>query len=182
MKHCFELLASLVVPVLRPLQTLAVDGVANGLHFGERSFLLYPFNIHKYKFLSCIGYDGLCSNIFRRCQVSFAKRLSTLSHYLFTVFPTLSHLPKVTFTEHMCNFEPDFGSCDANLPRYFYDAVIGECAQFTYGGCDGNENNFLTHQQCMQACKGVNSTSKLVELSQTSLLNNSKILQICNGS
>lgn len=43
-----------------------------------------------------------------------------------------------TFTgEHPCNLEPDAGSCEAAMPRYYFDKEEGKCKQFLWGGCDG---------------------------------------------
>ena len=28
----------------------------------------------------------------------------------------------------------------------------GRCVRFTYGGCQGNENNFLTKRDCEETC------------------------------
>lgn len=36
-----------------------------------------------------------------------------------------------------CELEPDPGDCDANFTRYYYDAELGECMEFTWGGCEG---------------------------------------------
>lgn len=39
------------------------------------------------------------------------------------------------------------------MSRYHYDVDSGECKQFFYGGCDGNENNFKTKQECFTDCE-----------------------------
>ena len=41
----------------------------------------------------------------------------------------------------------------AAMPRWAYDAAIGQCRQFQYGGCRGNGNNFLTLHDCQQQCE-----------------------------
>ncbi|CAH8838466.1 unnamed protein product, partial [Trichobilharzia szidati] len=40
------------------------------------------------------------------------------------------------------------GPCRALVPRYYYDSIVGSCAQFQYGGCGGNQNNFFTQEKC----------------------------------
>ncbi|KXJ73998.1 kunitz-type serine protease inhibitor taicotoxin [Aedes albopictus] len=47
------------------------------------------------------------------------------------------------------------GVCRALLPRWRYDPESKSCHEFTFGGCDGNANNFLTYEKCMETCKGV---------------------------
>uniref|UniRef100_A0A158R5U1 Papilin n=1 Tax=Syphacia muris TaxID=451379 RepID=A0A158R5U1_9BILA len=35
---------------------------------------------------------------------------------------------------------------------WFYDMSVGQCSQFWYGGCEGNENRFSSKEQCEQTC------------------------------
>jgi hypothetical protein len=51
-----------------------------------------------------------------------------------------------------CSLPPESGPCDAAIQRYYYDAASGRCALFIWGGCDGNDNNFATAQECGEAC------------------------------
>jgi len=50
------------------------------------------------------------------------------------------------------------GHCRALLPRWRYDPATHDCIEFKFGGCDGNANNFMSHRQCMDACKGTGAT------------------------
>ena len=36
--------------------------------------------------------------------------------------------------------------------RYYYDSATDSCNQFSYGGCAGNGNNFLTAEKCEEFC------------------------------
>lgn len=56
--------------------------------------------------------------------------------------------------EH-CLLPEDVGPCRARKSRWYYDSATDECVSFFYGGCSGNENNFLTEQDCEDACKDV---------------------------
>eukprot|EP01025_Chloroclados_australasicus_P016729 TRINITY_DN1850_c0_g1_i1.p3 TRINITY_DN1850_c0_g1~~TRINITY_DN1850_c0_g1_i1.p3 ORF type:complete len:208 (-),score=29.95 TRINITY_DN1850_c0_g1_i1:381-965(-) len=52
----------------------------------------------------------------------------------------------------VCSRPPKVGPCKAYIPRYYYDPESQQCEQFIYGGCQSNQNNFFTQQQCMQEC------------------------------
>ena len=52
----------------------------------------------------------------------------------------------------ICELPAIVGPCEALLPRWFYNAETGQCEQFEYGGCLGNENNFKTLDECERAC------------------------------
>jgi hypothetical protein len=52
-----------------------------------------------------------------------------------------------------CKSQPDQGSCNDNVQRYYYDAVGDNCFPFAYSGCGGNANNFLTLTQCYTFCR-----------------------------
>uniref|UniRef100_A0A8C2L3W6 Kunitz-type protease inhibitor 1-like n=1 Tax=Cyprinus carpio TaxID=7962 RepID=A0A8C2L3W6_CYPCA len=54
-----------------------------------------------------------------------------------------------------CTDPPVVGPCRASFPRWYYDPLNKKCHRFTYGGCDGNENNFDTTDNCMNNCSGV---------------------------
>jgi hypothetical protein len=38
------------------------------------------------------------------------------------------------------------------VKRFFYNQTSQQCQQFTFGGCKGNENNFVTSEQCNTHC------------------------------
>nr|XP_049697593.1 colostrum trypsin inhibitor-like [Helicoverpa armigera] len=77
-----------------------------------------------------------------------------------------------------CQMPIDTGSCGAlyilslNNPtqRYAYDRISRGCVQFTYSGCGGNRNNFVSYQRCMTTCNPTQSTfNQLVNLVQYAL-------------
>ncbi|KAJ3647552.1 hypothetical protein Zmor_019423 [Zophobas morio] len=57
--------------------------------------------------------------------------------------------------EIICDLPEDPGPCKSTRIRWNYDSFTGNCYMFKYGGCYGNENNFLSYQQCMHKCYGV---------------------------
>ena len=52
-----------------------------------------------------------------------------------------------------CFFKKDPGECYANLKRFYYIPKKNKCKKFTYGGCEGNPNNFETKKECKKECK-----------------------------
>ncbi|KRX48722.1 Papilin [Trichinella murrelli] len=49
-----------------------------------------------------------------------------------------------------------YGQGSGNLTRFYYNEITDQCVQFHYGGLAGNENNFLSKQQCEQRCAQMN--------------------------
>ncbi|GFY66765.1 boophilin-H2 [Trichonephila inaurata madagascariensis] len=56
--------------------------------------------------------------------------------------------------ERICSLTSFIGSCRQELRRWYYDVDNEMCKLFVYSGCDGNENNFETRQECMAQCSG----------------------------
>ena len=63
-------------------------------------------------------------------------------------------LPDECDSVDLCSLPPLTGPCKARFRRYFYNSSSGECEQFIYGGCQGNDNNFNTVKDCEAKCKG----------------------------
>ncbi|XP_033009901.1 WAP four-disulfide core domain protein 3-like [Lacerta agilis] len=51
-----------------------------------------------------------------------------------------------------CQLPPKTGPCLAAFQRYYYNPEEKKCVLFTYGGCQGNSNNFETKEACEAAC------------------------------
>ncbi|XP_015518829.1 PI-actitoxin-Axm2a-like [Neodiprion pinetum] len=56
-------------------------------------------------------------------------------------------------TKESCVLPMVTGICRARMPRWGYDPEKKDCVSFYYGGCFGNANNFLTKDECLNACK-----------------------------
>ncbi|XP_078029723.1 kunitz-type protease inhibitor 1-like [Epinephelus lanceolatus] len=61
----------------------------------------------------------------------------------------------VNLRKARCAEPPRTGPCRASFSRWYYDPLDRKCSRFTYGGCDGNENNFEEEEKCKETCKGV---------------------------
>ena len=54
--------------------------------------------------------------------------------------------------ENICNLPQRVGKCRALSWRVYYDSDSKTCKEFGYGGCDGNENNFNSAEECVRMC------------------------------
>lgn len=52
----------------------------------------------------------------------------------------------------ICSLPRAAGSCSGWTGRYHYDVIAAKCSHFWYGGCHGNNNNFMTRVECQRAC------------------------------
>lgn len=55
----------------------------------------------------------------------------------------------------LCRQPKKVGSCRAAFTRFYYDPVSQSCKTFIYGGCEANDNNFHSLEDCKAACSGV---------------------------
>ncbi|TRZ20316.1 hypothetical protein HGM15179_006795 [Zosterops borbonicus] len=61
-------------------------------------------------------------------------------------------LPPLKLVHSFCAMKADDGPCKAIHIRYFFNIKSRKCEEFEYGGCHGNENNFLTLEECQEKC------------------------------
>lgn len=68
------------------------------------------------------------------------------------------HLPMLnsTLSAHPspCLGESNPGTGSENVSRWFYDVRTYKCLPFTYTGVGGNQNNFVSKEDCLKACPG----------------------------
>ncbi|XP_015591412.1 kappaPI-actitoxin-Avd3c [Cephus cinctus] len=55
----------------------------------------------------------------------------------------------------LCKLPMAKGHCRALMHRWMYDPAVKTCVPFEYGGCAGNDNNFMSKKDCMEVCRGV---------------------------
>lgn len=73
----------------------------------------------------------------------------------------------------MCVLETDPGQCSGNFTRWSFNAESRSCQPFTWGGCQGNENRFISESACILQCdtpgkaKGLDTDKKASQLIQS---------------
>lgn len=55
-------------------------------------------------------------------------------------------------TPIQCMLPPRLGSCTETFKSYFYDYKKRQCKTFTFSGCGGNSNQFVTKDDCRLSC------------------------------
>ncbi|XP_056154893.1 collagen, type XXVIII, alpha 1a [Lampris incognitus] len=60
--------------------------------------------------------------------------------------------PQIFVPEFGCRQPLDPGPCRQYVVKWYYDPEANACAQFWYGDCQGNANNFDTEINCRNAC------------------------------
>uniref|UniRef100_A0A915HQ25 BPTI/Kunitz inhibitor domain-containing protein n=1 Tax=Romanomermis culicivorax TaxID=13658 RepID=A0A915HQ25_ROMCU len=60
----------------------------------------------------------------------------------------------------VCSQPRQTGPCRASFPRFYYNSTEKQCRKFVYGGCDSNDNNFFTSDECQRVC--INKTACMI--------------------
>lgn len=61
-------------------------------------------------------------------------------------------LPPLKPVQTFCAMKVDDGPCRAFIKRYFFNILTHQCEEFIYGGCEGNENRFVSLEECEENC------------------------------
>jgi len=80
-------------------------------------------------------------------------------------FWTLKECQKKCLTKiDVCEEPRKSGPCKGRHIRYFFNDKSRKCERFTYGGCEGNANRFMTKKACRKRCPNVlQKLEKIVE-------------------
>ncbi|XP_075973578.1 boophilin-H2-like [Anticarsia gemmatalis] len=99
-----------------------------------------------------VALDRCSMYTYRGCgenQNHFRSSLQCERHCKGTNFANLKESTRKTF----CELQVNAGQCLALVDRYYFDVSASRCKKFVYGGCGGNQNRFLSRNQCESRCQ-----------------------------
>lgn len=92
-------------------------------------------------------------------QKSSKFNFNQFLNFGFRMFASVDTFSDFTFLEInsflVCRMPLVTGPCRARMPRFGYVAQSRTCKEFIYGGCDGNDNNFIRKDDCYNFCSGI---------------------------
>lgn len=77
---------------------------------------------------------------------------------LFTTSLGIIYGHSVKLKQSYCKEPKLVGPCRAMKPRWYFNQETTKCEKFFYGGCKGNNNNFLTIEDCEKTCQPTRTT------------------------
>ncbi|XP_037603054.1 kunitz-type protease inhibitor 1a [Sebastes umbrosus] len=146
--------------VVQPQDTLTLNGLQSKDDMGIVSFQWQMLTGYPYAVIEKTIFDD---------EISVSNLTSGMYKFQLTVTDTIgqSDLTKVTVlvltpeqSEHHCMAPMKVGPCRSAFPRWHYNGASEKCEKFTFGGCRGNLNNYLSKDECTNACYGSGKGTK----------------------
>nr|CDJ81977.1 Proteinase inhibitor I2 domain containing protein [Haemonchus contortus] len=82
----------------------------------------------------------------------------TLLHVSTRIMMDVASILKVE-VENRCHLPPATGHGTLSMRRFYYDWMSDGCHELHYTGIGGNENSFMTYENCEEACRGAGEPS-----------------------
>ncbi|KAK2826209.1 hypothetical protein Q5P01_020423 [Channa striata] len=140
--------------VIQPHDTVTLNGIESKDDVGITSY--------NWQMLSGNPYAVIEKTNFKD-QIIVSNLSSGMYKFQLTVTDTVgqSDSTKVTIlvltpdqSQHHCMAPKKVGPCRGSFPRWHYNAASERCEKFVFGGCKENLNNYLTEDECTNACSG----------------------------
>ncbi|XP_034273725.1 kunitz-type protease inhibitor 1 [Pantherophis guttatus] len=108
--------------------------------------------------------DGCCIDKILECDETLDCRDGSDEKFCDSYIQGFNKLQNINLTgRSYCVDMPDTGPCEESIPRWYYNPSTEKCDRFTYGGCEGNKNNFEQEETCMKICSGVTKKDMIGE-------------------
>ncbi|KAM9341328.1 kunitz-type protease inhibitor 1a [Symphorus nematophorus] len=146
--------------VVQPQDILTLNGIQSKDDNGIASYQWQMLTKYPYAVIEKTNFDD---------QIMVSNLTSGVYKFQLTVIDTIgqSDSTKVTVlvltpeqSEHHCMAPKKIGPCRGSFPRWHYNAASERCEQFTFGGCRENLNNYLSKEECTNACYGSERSGK----------------------
>ncbi|KAA8582323.1 hypothetical protein FQN60_009063 [Etheostoma spectabile] len=140
--------------VVQPQDTLTLNGIQSKDDNGIVSYQWQMLTGYQYAVIQKTTFDD---------QIMVSNLTSGVYKFQLTVTDTIgqSDSTKVTVlvltpeqSEHHCMVPMKIGPCRGSFPRWHYNAASEKCEEFKFGGCRENLNNYLSKEECTNACAG----------------------------
>ncbi|KAM6968547.1 kunitz-type protease inhibitor 1a [Tautogolabrus adspersus] len=140
--------------VVQPKESVILNGVKSNDDKGIASYQWKMLTVYPHAVFEESLYDD---------QIVVANLTSGVYKFQLTVTDTIgqSDSTKVTVlvltpeqSDHHCMAPMKIGPCRGSFPRWHYNAASHKCEDFTFGGCKENLNNYLSKEECTNACTG----------------------------
>ncbi|KAK0132306.1 Kunitz-type protease inhibitor 1 [Merluccius polli] len=146
--------------VVQPQDGLTLNGIESKDDHGIDSFRWHLVSGNTYAVIEKTNFKD---------QVIVTNLTSGVYKFQLTVIDTSGQVDSTVVTvlvltpeqsDHHCMAPAKVGACRGRFPRWHYNGASNKCEMFIYGGCRGNLNNYLTIQECANACEGSEANSK----------------------
>ncbi|XP_034531484.1 kunitz-type protease inhibitor 1a [Notolabrus celidotus] len=146
--------------VVQPQDSLTLNGIKSKDDNGIASYLWQMLTVYEHAVIEKTNFQD---------QIIVSNLTSGVYKFQLTVTDTIgqSDSAKVTVlvltpeqSEHHCMAPMKIGPCRGAFPRWHYNAASEKCEEFTFGGCRENLNNYLSKDECTNACYGSERSTK----------------------
>lgn len=146
--------------VIQPQDSLTLDGFTSKDDHKIVSYRWQLMTPYSYAVIEKTNYDD---------QIIVSNLTSGMYKFQLTVTDSIGQSDSTTVTvlvltpeqsEDHCMVPMKIGPCRGSFPRWHYNAASQKCEQFTFGGCRGNRNNYLSLDECTNACYGSEKIEK----------------------
>ncbi|KAK5857237.1 hypothetical protein PBY51_010495 [Eleginops maclovinus] len=140
--------------VVQPQESVTLNGMQSKDDQGTLTYHWQMLTVYPYAVFMKTNFED---------QLIVSNLTSGVYQFQLTVTDTIgqSDSTKVTVlvlteeqSEHHCMAPKKTGPCRGSFPRWHYNAASEQCEEFNFGGCRENRNNYLSKEECTNACTG----------------------------